>query len=436
MNLSQVVAYNTLVQIFGKAITLIFGITTTALLTNYLGPAGFGDYVFALSFAAIFSGMADWGTTLITVREAAQNKEKQSKIFANVLLLRLGLSLLATLVVWLIIFVFPLTSAQPETLRRLVILSSTLILLFNLKNSLGIIFQTKLKMGRAALVEFTASLFTLMFSFLVIKTGGEVFFLIGAIILANLLATILAFLLATALVALDFSLSWPILQKIIYEALPMGGVLAVYSIYNRIDALILQAIKGSEAVGIYGVSYRIYEVLTLGAFYLMNTLLPIISREKDRGRLRQIYQKTLDILILGGGVVFAGTFFFAPLAIKLITWQRSGEFSQSILVLQILGLATFVSYLNHLTGYTIVVLGKQRGYLLIALAALIFNISANLLAIPAFSFFGAAWVTFLTEGLVFCLTSIFVAKTLRFVPSFLSFPKTGWELINRRGKIF
>lgn len=216
----------------------------------------------------------------------------------------------------------------------------------------------------------------------------------------------------------------------------MGGVLALFSIYNRVDVLILQAIKGSETVGIYGVSYRVYEVLTLAAFYLMNTLLPIISREKSRARLCQIYQKTLDVLILAGGMALVGTIIFAPLAIKVITWQRFGEFAQSVPALRILGLAVLIAYLNHITGYMIVVLGKQRGYFFIALAALIFNVSLNLLLIPVFSLFGAAWTTFLTEGLVFCLTSLFLAKTLRFFPSFFSFPKTGWELVSRKGKIF
>lgn len=436
MNLSGLVAYNTLIQILGKVVTLFFGITTTALLTNYLGPGGFGDYIFALSFVSIFSGMADWGTVLITVREAAREKDNQGQIFGNVLILRLTISLLAMIAVWVVISFFPLSAASPLSLRRLVMLASLLIVIFSLKTSLGIVFQTKLKMERSALVELVASILTLAFSFLVMKTSGNLFLLVGAIILANILTVVVAFSLVRSLTIFKFSLSRIVLRRIFFEALPMGGVLMLFSVYNRVDALILQALKGSEAVGIYGLSYRVYEVLILGAFYLMNSLLPIISQEKNRTRLCQIYQKTLDLLILGGGVVFLGTIIFAPLAIKLIAWQRIAEFNQSIPVLRILSLAAFMSYLNHLTGYTIVVLGKQRGYLLITLSALVFNVLLNLWLIPAFSFFAAAWVTFLTEGLVFLLTSIFIAKTLSFVPNFLSFPKTGWELMKNRGKIF
>lgn len=436
MNLSRVVAYNTLIQVLGKAVTLVFGITTTALLTNYLGAAGFGEYTFALSFVAIFSSIADWGTTLITVREASRTPDAQGQIFGNVLFLRLGLSVLAMLFVWLLMAIFPITSSDPEALRRLVMLSSTLILVFALKTSLEIVFQTKIKMGRTALVEFMASLLTLALSFLIIKMGGSLSLLVSGLILANILATILAFFLVQRLSPLNLSLSLPILKRITLEALPMGGTLILYSVYNRVDAVILQTLKGSEAVGIYGLSYRIYEVLILGAFYLMNSLLPIISQETDRERLRLIYQKTLDILILAGGVVFLGTIILAPIAIKIVALKRLTEFSQSIPLLQILGLAAFVSYLNHLTGYTIVALGKQRTYFLISLGALTFNLILNFLFIPDFSFYAAAWITVLTESLVFLLTSLLLIKTTKFVPNFFSFPQTAFEFLTKRGKIF
>ncbi|MFH0863799.1 MAG: flippase [Candidatus Gottesmanbacteria bacterium] len=436
MNLSRVVAYNTFIQILGKGITVIFGITTTALLTNYLGAGGFGNYTFALSFVAIFSSIADWGTVLISVKEASRSVNQQDKIFGNTLLLRFFLSIIATIAVWIIIFLFPLKTIHQESLRSLVIFSSILILIFSLKTSLEIVFQTKLKQQKTALVEWTASFLTLILSFTIIKIGGDLFLIVSGLILANIVATVLAFILANQLSSIDFSISKSILKTISLQALPMGGVLILYSVYNRADSLILQAFGGSETVGVYGLSYRVYEVIVLGAFYLMNSILPIISQEQDKTRFRQIYQKTLDILILAGGFVFLGTLIFAPLAIKIIAWQKPVEFSQSIPLLRILGLAAFISYLNHLTGYTVVVLGKQVKYLLIALVALIFNFSLNLILIPKFSFYAAAWLTVLTEGLVFCLTSILLVKTMGFLPNFFSFPKTAWQILMKKGKIF
>ena len=163
MNLSRLVAYNTLIQIVSKSISVVFGITTTAILTNYLGASGFGDYIFALSIVSIFSSISDWGITLIAVREASRNKINQGQIFGNVILLRLALSTAAMIIVWVLAFIFPFNSSHPLVLRHLILLASLLIVIFALKTSLEIIFQAKLKLDRMALTELIASLLTLVF---------------------------------------------------------------------------------------------------------------------------------------------------------------------------------------------------------------------------------------------------------------------------------
>jgi len=105
------------------------------------------------------------------------------------------------------------------------------------------------------------------------------------------------------------------------------------------------------------------------------------------------------------------------------------------LVLRILSLAIFLSYFNHLTGYTIVALGRQRLYFSVAISALVFNVLVNLLVIPRFSYYGAATVTVLTEALVLFITSFFTFRLLKIVPSFFHFPKTLLQLIKQKGKI-
>jgi len=81
-------------------------------------------------------------------------------------------------------------------------------------------------------------------------------------------------------------------------------------------------------------------------------------------------------------------------------------------------------------------LGRQRPYFFVAFGALIFNVIANLIAIPRFSYYGAAGVTVLTEGLVLMITSIFIFRLLKIIPSPVEFPKTLVEIFKTRAKIF
>lgn len=413
MNLPKTVAYNTLIQIAGKAGSVVFGMLVTLLLTNYLGPIGFGRYLFALSYAAIFYSLADWGTSLVGVKMASEKNDDlvgQAAVFGNLLLIRTILSLIAGFLGILIVFFFPILIKETFSL---IVLSSFLIFLFSFKNSLAIVFQTKLKMERLVLIELVSSLGILIFSFLVIGFQKDVLWLMLVVILANIIGLIIGVILVVRLTSFQLKPDNKILKALFVQALPMGAVIIVFSIYNKLDILLLQSLKGSLEVGIYGLAYRIYEVLVLGAFYFINSLLPVLSKEKDRERFISLYKKTFLILLVAGIAGFLGTLIFADLAIRILAFQKVSDFNQSIPLLRILGLSLIFSYLNHLTGAAILVMEKQRKYLLITLVALLFNLTANFFFIPRYSFFASAWITVITEALVFCLTSVLVVKSLK-----------------------
>jgi O-antigen/teichoic acid export membrane protein len=440
VSLSQKIALNTIIQIGAKIITTIFGLLLTIFLTRYLGRDGFGDYMYVVSLVIIFGALADWGTTTIGVREASQRKNNQPKILANVILVKLFFSLLAAALMVLTALLIPLKSANSGLLRQTIVLAGLVIIFSAFKNAFFVVFQAKLQLKKQALVEISSSFFLLGVSYFLIKQHQDLFSLVGAIVLANFLGMAISFFLARQTIKFVFQFDQLFMKKFLVETFPMGLILLIFTIDNKIDAIMLGSIKGSGAVGIYAIAYRVYDVLILGAAYLMIALLPIISRyanlEKWRNKLKEIYQKSFDFLLSMALTVALGLWLLAPLAVKLMTQNRFGEFGEAVIVLRLLVLALFLAYFNHLTGYTIVALGKQRIYFFIALAALIFNVVANALVIPYFSFYGAAAVTILTEALVLTATNIFLYRLMGFLPSPYQFPKTIIVFLRKRGKIF
>ncbi|HUS60032.1 MAG TPA: flippase [Nevskiaceae bacterium] len=439
MSLSQKVAFNTVVQIVSKVITVFFTLLTTVLLTSYLGKGGFGDYIYVITLVIMFGALADWGTATIGVREAAKKVEKQGQIFANILVLRLLLSFLATVLLIGFAYFVPLKVTRPETLRQAIMVASILLILNVLKASFGIVFQVKLQMQKLALTNIVTSGLIFLISCFFVKAGFGLLSLMIAYLLATGFGVLIAGFLASKTVKFVFVFDKKILTRLIKESLPMGAILLMFTIDNKIDTVMLGAIKGSESVGIYGIAYRIYDVLILGSAFLMNALLPIISQYADlkkwQTKLQQIYQKSFDVLLLMGIGVVGLVWWLAPLMVQTLTQKRFVEFADAVWVLRILSLAMLIAYFNHLAGYTIVALGKQRPYFFVALIALIFNVFANLFVIPRFSYFGAATVTILTEALVFLITTFFIFKLLKIIPSFISFPKTVLQLIKQKGKL-
>ncbi|MBM3205858.1 flippase [Candidatus Shapirobacteria bacterium] len=440
MHLSQKVALNTLIQVGTKIITVFFGFLTMVILTRFLGPSGYGDYMYVLTLVVLFGSLADWGTATIGVREASKNTSQQNLILSNIFILRLALAFVACLVMVLAAFFLPLKTANELLVRQGIVLGALILFLFVVKSSFGLIFQTKLQMQKLAWADITASFLIFFITWFFIRFGLNLFFLLLAVVLANLVAVVLAGFLAFKTIIFKFRLRIDFIKNYLKECLPMGAILLLLTVDNKIDTVMLGSLKGSGAVGIYAVAYRFYDVLILGAAYFMNSLLPVLSQFADLkkwgAKIKTIYQKSFEVLFLMGLVAFCLSLFFAPLLVRLVTQERAGEFIDSINVLRILSLAIFLSYFNHLTGFTIVALGRQRWYFLVAFLAVFFNILANFLVIPKFSYFGAALTTVLTEALVLLIAGLFVTRLLKLRPTLLTLPKTIRELVKQKGKIF
>lgn len=161
MFLSKVIVANTFSQIFGKAAVLIFGILTTIILRCFLGRAGYGDYVFIISFGFMLFALAYFGTHLIGVKQTRQDKKRQRRIIGNTIFLRTFFSLIVAFFGGIVV--------SP---------SLFVIISLSLKTCLHIVFYTKLKLFYSALMDSLVALFILVASFILVffrKMKGRVF---------------------------------------------------------------------------------------------------------------------------------------------------------------------------------------------------------------------------------------------------------------------
>jgi len=439
MNTSRSVAVNTLVQFISKSITVLFTLITTNLLTGYLGRDGYGRYMYVLTVVVLFGALADWGSSTIGVREASKS-DQPGRHFANIIFLRLLLSLAAVVV--LVVFSFYVSSgfAQLEFVQNSVVWAALILFAVANKASFGIIFQTRLEMYKLAVADVTSGFLTLALTWLLIHDRAHINLFFIALAATSLIAAIIALVFALRSVRLSFRLDRPFLARLIKESLPMGAILILLTVDNKIDTLMLGSLANNQAVGVYALSYRVYDVAILGAAYFMASLFPTLSRlvSTDSGleKLKTIYQRSFDLLLMLGLAALFSILIFAPFAIRLLSGQRYFEFSDSVSVLRLLSIAMFFSYYNHLAGYTIVGIGRQRSYFFVALAALAFNFFTNLIIIPRFSYFGAAFVTIANEILVAFLTTYLIFRWTKIVPSFSRFPRTALDFIKSGGRIF
>lgn len=407
MQHSRKIFSNTLYQFAGKIITSILGVVITVFLTRYLGPEGFGKYTFAVVFVTMFGVIGDWGMTLIGVRESSRRTESVGEIVGNILTIRLILAFVAILLSNVTVYALPYS----EETRLLVSICSLSLLALSVKTSFQIIFNAKLRMELFAISETAANVIAILLVGLLIATKAGLPLIMGAFLVGQIFAAIVAWVLGVRLLPVKLSLFRRETGHLLAESFPMGAILVTFTIYNRIDTVLLSHYRGEVVVGLYGAAYRIFEVLVLGAAYFANSILPLISKLaiSDRAALRIVYQKAMIILLIMGFLVATTNFVLAPIGIAIVA---GSQFEGAVLALKILSLSLIVSYLNHLNGYTLIALGKQWYSFFIAVAALSINLILNMWLIPEYSLYAAAGVTFVTEAIIAVSSFIFLRRMI------------------------
>jgi len=407
MSLSSKIAVNTFAQVVGRMANIALGLLITAFLTRFLGASGYGDYVFVTSTVLFFVAFSDLGLGTIGVREASKNEKAAPQIFANTLLTKLFLSFGA----FVVFSVLAVILAQFTGLRSAALVAGLVLVFLSLRTSAEVIFQTKLRLELTSLLQVLSTLILILGIWL-FRSQLSLFLVMKFWVFGALITGVSGIILANRLAKITWSPNLPLSRRLFKEALPLGLFFLTYSAYDHgVDSFMLKTFIGAKAVGFYGLPYKIHSNLILVAAYLMNSLFPMLSGlQADRKeKLQLIYQKALGLLLVLGTLGTLGTLVLAPLVVRIIAGP---DFIPSVLALRILSLATFFAFLNHLTGYTLVALGKQKTLLKIALLALLTNIAFNWLLIPRFSFYGAAVVTVLTEALVFILSSTSLARRM------------------------
>jgi len=433
MGLKTKVFKNTVFQIAGRSLTILISLLTTAVLTRTLGVETFGDYVFITSIVLLFVGLTDFGTITIGVREASVSLEKKEKIFGSVLSLRIIISLFIFIAFNLLIYFLP----QFAGLREPSLIASFVILFLILRTTMQAVLQVFLRLDLASFLEVIASLLALLFigSFLLLGIKISLFWLMIFWSVSALASGIAGLYYVKKLISFKLNFNKDDLFKIFKQASPLGVYLLVYAVYDRgIDNFFLKTFVNSEAVGFYGLAYKIHGNLIFGAAFLMNSLFPIISALKnDEERLKLIFKKAFSVLFFFGLLsLFLGTL-FAPLIIRIIS---GAKFVLSVNILRILLFATFFSFFNHLNGYLLISLNEQKKLLVFSLFSLILNLVLNTIFIPRYSFWAAAAVTVLTEGLIFVLTSVYLKRKYQLTISGQELKNNLFLLLKKRKSFF
>jgi O-antigen/teichoic acid export membrane protein len=378
----------------GQAVGKVASFVLVVIIARGLGPTEYGIFNFAQSFVPLFLTFGTWGLELAVVREATRALERVSELFSSGFLVRISL---ASLALAASVGLTPLLTDGNQAFYAVAVLGLALFL-DELSGFVGTVFKAFERMSFYALVITTNRILSTVLALVALLLHKGLVIISLTYLIGSLGA------LAFAWVALkryfppihlrDFRA--PVARKLAKQGLPLGVAAVLNTALFRIDAVMLQAIRGAAAVGLYGVAYRFLESFLFVSWSLSSVAFPRMARAGATGVSTRTFETTMVLMLSFYLPVAIASWFIADWVVASLFGERYLPAAGAVPWLTAAGVFYGVAYLSRLAY---IALGRRSAITWIAAGALVINMGLNAVLIPKFGFVGAAAVTCSTEVL-------------------------------------
>lgn len=375
-----------------------------------LGATEFGKFSFAMAFVSLFSVVTTLGIPTIIIREFAR-EEKGKDLFAPLILLG---TLLGAVTFFLITF-FSLFITDDAQTRIIMIPLGIYIIIQGFTGIFFAFFRAYQKMEYEAwirvpflLVLFCIGMIALLY-FPSIESFSVSYLLASVAVLAM---TVIFFSRRLHPIALRWNSS--VIKHFLLLSWPLAFASVFNMIYVYIDSVFMGYWGMTQETGWYNAAYKIVNFTTIPMFLIMDAFYPALSGLKaTMEKSQKIWDQFTCFMIIAAFPLTVGGIAIAP---KIIRFFYGSSYDPAILAFQILIGVGGTMYLT--ASYNTVLLVENRQKILFFITAFggIMNIILNIILIPRFSLYGAAWATLITYLSMFALFVLYVRLKTKIKP--------------------
>ncbi len=419
MSLLRSVARNTALQAAGKAIGTALGFVVATILFRYLRDELYGNYTTAMSYLQLFGIVMDLGLYVVLLKHINSPENRDGKLQNNIFTFRAVTAVLFLLVAIGLVWCIP---TYPIIVKWAVVVVAVNFFCITMNQLFQALFQKHLAMQWVAIAEVVSKV-TLFVSTLTVVylTEANVLAIMVTVVLTGLAQTLVLWFASRRYAQLHLAFDFSIWKRVMMESWPIAIAIALNLIYFKSDTIILSIFQSQETVGVYGVPYKMLEVLITVPAMVVGLLMPILSQHyqaKNFSGFTQLYQRSINLLwMLAAPIVFGGVILAQPLMLLMAGDDFTSEPAVLGAIFRILILAVGAIYMGTLTGYVVVAVDQQRSiiwaYAFVAATAL----AGYLWFIPMYSVYGAAWVTVYSEVMMVIISTTVIYRATRALPA-------------------
>lgn len=391
-----------------KIFRILAGFMVTIFLARYLGPEKFGTFSYAISFVAIFAILATFGFDKTISKELISEEFNKEKILGTSFFIRLVGSLL-----FIPIVIFMISIVRPDNdFLVLMVLIISIGLVFKSFEVIKYWFESQVQAKYGVIVDFSVILIFSIIKIIAISNDATLITFAWIVCFESLITGfgLLWIYIYKSNKISKWKFSFDKMKYLLKESYPIILTGAVYSIFIKIDQVMLGSMIGDTSVGIYAAASKISEawlfIPTVVAIAFYPAMLNARNKSYDLYLART--QSLLNLMGLLGFIVGVFIFFLSPYMIDLIYGIGYSE-SSLILIIHIWG--TLFTAISMISLRYFLTEGLQIYSFYRAFAGCILNIILNYILIPIYGAIGAAIATTISQIVAVYILNAFHPKT-------------------------
>jgi len=359
--------------------------------THYLSPADYGVIEFLAVFFAILNLTLPLEVSQAIARLLPDAESSKKSVYASTSFwfTAIGFSLFA-MVVWLF----------PETMAKLVLGNDALVnevcigSLAMIANALFYLLQNQLRFtSQSRAYAVTSILFSLVTTVVAVTliVGFEmgVMGFIWGQLAGSIIALLGAVYYARSTVPIGFVFDYPSFKEMIAFSAPLvfSGIAVYLNLYA--DRWALREFLSIDAVGIYGVAYRVATIVSLIIVAFQMSLTPLVYQHYKDSKTPRVIGDIFSYFLL---LVLPLVTFIGIFSSEIISIISAPEFHKAAILVPWLTIAVVLMNV-YVFSPGLGIAKKTHVVALINIVAAVVNVLLNLVLVPRFGMIGAASAT-------------------------------------------
>lgn len=406
-------SHTILFQLLGWGIALPIIFPVTALLTHYLGPAQYGDYMFTFTYLTIFALLSGTGMDPLIIRQLSRSPRSQwRELLSTAAGTRFLSTTVSSVLLWLVTWLLPLSTE----LRSLLFIGGCSLFFSFSVNCLRAVyshgFRAEQHTNMLIVLETVNRLVTAGLIGLVVLWRIPLIWAYALIVFSDLPSFLILVWMARRRYGMRLHFNLARARSLFKEGMAMTSYDLLTLVAGQADLLLLMALTGPGDVGIYALAMRLTDPLQSAIFAYANGLYPLlcVTFKQGRAQFDRVCQEATRILALVMVPFALLVTIYAPAIVALFGGR---SFAAASTVVQLLIWTMVCTFFNILATRIAMAANHERRVPLVTLCSLCLNGALNLSLIPRWQYLGAGIAALTSEFLALCLFGILLRSHVR-----------------------